>query len=95
MEWQLGHPALAGNRLEARSPLNYAEHFRAPVLVLHGERDQRVALGESLQLVEALKRLGKTFEFKTYPEEGHGFARTANALDGLRRIERFLDWHLF
>ena len=95
MEWQMGHPALAGNRLEERSPLNYAEHFRAPVLVLHGERDQRVALGESLQLVEALKRLGKTFEFKTYPEEGHGFARTANALDGLRRIERFLDWHLF
>ena len=95
MEWQMGHPALLGKRLEDSSPLNFVQHFKAPVLLLHGERDQRVALGESLQLVEALKRLGKTFEFKSYPDEGHGFAHPGNALDGLRRIERFLDWHLF
>ncbi|MBX7213737.1 MAG: S9 family peptidase [Thermoflexales bacterium] len=94
VEWQMGHPSQAGRRYEAASPLNDAASLQVPVLVLHGERDTRVALGESLQMVDALRRLGKTFEFKTYPDEGHGFAHPENALDALRRIERFLDWHL-
>lgn len=68
--------------------------MRAPVLIIHGERDARVHPQESAQFVSALKREGKQFEYKTYPDEGHGFATSANALDALLRIERFLDWHL-
>lgn len=94
MEWQIGTPAQHNAAYEANSPLNYAEKIRAPLLVLHGERDPRVHVNESQQLVALLKQHGKTFEYKTYPDEGHGFANPENALDALLRIERFLDWHL-
>ncbi len=94
LEWQMGTPREQGARYESSSPLNYVAHIRAPMLILHGEQDQRVALSESLQLVEALKRHGATFEFHSYPDEGHGFARVHNAIDALKRVERFLDWWL-
>ena len=94
LDWQMGHPGIDSDRFEASSPLNFVHNLRAPLLVLHGEQDQRVAFSESLQLVEALKREGKTFEFHSYPDEAHGFAKAENALDALLRIERFLDWWL-
>ena len=94
LEWQMGLPGDHATEYEIGSPLNYVRNLRAPVLVIHGERDARVHPNESAQLIAALKREGKTFEYKTYPDEGHGFASSANALDALRRVERFLDWHL-
>ena len=90
----MGTPALHSAIYETSSPLNFAHNIRAPLLVIHGERDPRVHINESTQLVEILKREGKTYEYKTYPDEGHGFAHPANELDALMRIERFLDWHL-
>ncbi len=94
LDWQMGHPGVDSERFEASSPLNFVRNLRAPLLVLHGEQDQRVAFSESLQLVAVLKREGKTFEFHSYPDEAHGFAKAENALDALLRIERFLDWWL-
>jgi dipeptidyl aminopeptidase/acylaminoacyl peptidase len=94
LEWQMGLPSERAAEYEIGSPLNYVRDIRAPLLVIHGERDARVHPSESAQLIQALRREGKQYEYKTYPDEGHGFANAANALDGLRRIERFLDWHL-
>ena len=90
----MGLPGDRATGHEIGFPLNYVRNLRAPVLVIHGERDPRVHPNESAQLIAALKREGKTLEYKTYPDEGHGFANSANALDALRRVERFLDWHL-
>lgn len=94
LEWQMGSPSDHAEAYETGSPLNFVKSMRAPVLIIHGERDARVHPQESAQFVSALKREGKQFEYKTYPDEGHGFATSANALDALLRIERFLDWHL-
>ncbi len=49
---------------------------------------------QSAELVDALRRLGKTFEYVTYPTEGHGFLRAGPQIDFYRRVERFLDWYL-
>ena len=44
---------------------------------------------------QELRRLGgKTFEYVTYPTEGHGFLRVGPQLHFYRRLERFLDWYL-
>jgi dipeptidyl aminopeptidase/acylaminoacyl peptidase len=93
-EWQMGLPGDHTTEYELGSPLNFIKDIRAPVLILHGERDARVHPAESAQLVQAMRHEGKTFEYKTYPDEGHGFAHPENALDALQRIEQFLDWHL-
>lgn len=94
VEWQMGMPGPNRARYELGSPINFVRNIRAPLLLLHGERDARVHPDESRQLVAALKRHDKTFEFKLYRDEAHGFAHAANAIDALTRIERFLDWHL-
>ena len=49
---------------------------------------------QSEELVEALKNEGKTFEYKTYPDEGHGLLRRKNQLDFYANMERFIDWYL-
>ena len=44
--------------------------------------------------VKALKREKKTFEYKAYPEEGHGLLLRKNQLDFYAMMERFVDWYL-
>jgi len=63
-------------------------------LLLHGLEDEVVAPQASEELAEALKRHNKTFEYKTYAGEPHGFQKRETVLDASARLERFLDWYL-
>ncbi len=93
-EVYLGHPACNRQVYLDGSPIYQVENVRKPMLILHGLLDDIVPPQASEEWVEALKRHGKTFEYKTYPDEPHGFLRRANLQDALERIERFLDWYL-
>jgi len=93
-ENMLGHPSRNREVFLRGSPVLRLERLAVPLLVAHGERDERVHPKQSEELVAELKRLGKTFEYVTYPTEGHGFLRVGPQLDFYRRLERFLDWHL-
>ncbi len=94
LERMMGHPETAREAYRAGSPVHRLEQLHVPVLVAHGERDERVHPKQSAELVAALRRLGKTFEYVTYPTEGHGFLRAGPQVDFYRRLERFLDWYL-
>jgi dipeptidyl aminopeptidase/acylaminoacyl peptidase len=94
LERMMGTPAEAREAYIAGSPYHRLENVRAPLLIAHGERDERVSPKQSEQLVERLRELGKTFEYVTYPTEAHGLLRVGPQLDFYRRLERFLDWHL-
>jgi len=94
LEKMMGRPAAAPEAYRAGSPLHRVADIARPLLVAHGERDARVHPDQSAQLVEALRREGKTFEYVTYPTEGHGLLRREPQLHFYRRLERFLDWHL-
>ncbi len=93
-EAPLGHPAKHRQVYLDGSPLFQVEHVQKPVLILHGLDDDIVPPEASEEWVEALRRAGKMFEYKTYPGEPHGFLKRANLLDVWSRIERFLDWYL-
>ena len=90
----LGHPAKNREVYEKGSPINDIKNVKKPVLILHGLLDDVVPPEASEEWVEALKAHGKTFEYKTYPDEPHGFLRRKNQLDAYARIEKFLDWYL-
>ncbi|MEJ2752547.1 MAG: prolyl oligopeptidase family serine peptidase, partial [Chloroflexota bacterium] len=64
------------------------------LLIFHGLEDDVVPPQASEEWVEALRRAGKTFEYKTYAGEAHGFLQRATQLDFYQRLERFLDWYL-
>jgi dipeptidyl aminopeptidase/acylaminoacyl peptidase len=91
----MGPPASDRAAYEAGSAFRRLDAVEVPLLIAHGERDERVSPKQSEQLVAELRRLGgKTFEYVTYPTEAHGFLRAGPQLDFYRRLERFLDWHL-
>lgn len=94
LERQMSHPAQARTAYRAGSPIHRVEAIERPILVAHGEKDTRVSPQQSEQLVKALDRLGKTYEYVTYPTEGHGLLRRGPFLHFYRRLERFLDWYL-
>jgi dipeptidyl aminopeptidase/acylaminoacyl peptidase len=94
LERMMRHPADARAAYRAGSPIHRIEALSVPVLVAHGERDERVHPAQSRQLVDALARLGKTYEYVTYPSEAHGFLHAGPQVDFYRRLERFLDWWL-
>jgi dipeptidyl aminopeptidase/acylaminoacyl peptidase len=94
LERMMGTPATARDAYRAGSPYHRLQSIEVPLLIAHGERDERVSPKQSEQLVAQLRRLGKTFEYVTYPTEAHGFLRAGPQLDFYRRMERFLDWHL-
>ena len=54
------------------SPLFNADKIKTPLLLLHGNKDTNVPLGESIQMFLALKLLGKTVEFVQVEGEDHG-----------------------
>jgi dipeptidyl aminopeptidase/acylaminoacyl peptidase len=94
LERMMGTPAQAPEAYVAGSPYHRLENIRVPLLIAHGERDERVSPKQSEQLVERLRELGKSFEYVTYPTEAHGLLRAGPQLDFYRRLERFLDWNL-
>jgi len=90
----MGHPSENREDFLAASPVLRLENVRVPILVAHGHTDRRVPFEQSTELVAELTRLGKTYEYVTYPTEGHGFLRIGPQLDFYRRLEGFLDWYL-
>jgi dipeptidyl aminopeptidase/acylaminoacyl peptidase len=94
LERMMGPPSAARDAYIAGSAYHRLENVEVPLLIAHGERDERVSPKQSEQLVERLRELGKTFEYVTYPTEAHGLLRAGPQLDYYRRLDRFLDWHL-
>ena len=93
-ENMLGHPSANRDVWVRGSPVHRLSNVQVPLLIAHGERDRRVHPKQSEQLVAELRRLGKTFEYVTYPTEAHGLLRAGPQIDFYRRLERFLDWYL-
>ena len=80
------------------SPLDYAGGLSCPLLGLFGQEDRNPDPQQVATIEAELKRLGKTFEFHSYPNAGHGFFyyhapgyRQEQAVDGWNKIWSFLE----
>ncbi len=72
-----------------RSPMAHLEKSQTALLISHGDKDDRVPLGQGWEIYTALKLLGKTVEFDIYPREAHGWAERNHQLYS---IKRNLEW---
>jgi dipeptidyl aminopeptidase/acylaminoacyl peptidase len=79
---------------EDRSPINFIDQVKAPLLLLAGGHDPRCPKSETQQVVDAIKKRGGTVEYKIYENEGHGFARVENQIDAYKRVADFLLAHV-
>lgn len=76
---------------DRHSPISYASRISTPVLILHGEEDTNVPLGQAVHFHRALRHFGVEHEFVVYPREGHGLHERTHQLDSLRRIRAWYD----
>ena len=60
------------------SPHLAAGKFKTPQLVIHGELDYRVPVGEGLSLFTALQRQGVPSRMVVFPDEGHWIGKPQN-----------------
>jgi len=74
----------------SRSPLKYIHDANTPTLILHGERDARVPIGQAHEMYKALKWKGVPTELVTYPRAGHGLTEKAHQVDLMNRV---LNWY--
>lgn len=94
LERMMGHPSQHREAYLKASPIHSVDNLDKPILIAHGEKDARVNVKQSEELVAELARLDKQYEYVTYPDEAHGFVRRESQIDFYQRMERFFDWYL-
>lgn len=77
--------------LKQNSPVNFAEKFQAPVLIITGGQDPRVPVAHGKSMRDALEAAGKSVEYFEVSDEMHGFYKEKNVAEGYRRMLAFLD----
>ncbi|MEX1273781.1 MAG: S9 family peptidase [Gammaproteobacteria bacterium] len=78
----------------AQSAAYNVDRIRIPVMLVHGEKDQRVPIQQYNFLLRELRKAGKPPEDTVVEKkEGHGFYDVQNNVNLYTRIFRFLDRH--
>jgi dipeptidyl aminopeptidase/acylaminoacyl peptidase len=77
--------------LAANSPDKLADKIDVPVLLIHGEEDQRAPFAQAKAMRAALETAHKPYEWLTKPHEGHGFYNEQNLVDMYNHLQAFLE----
>lgn len=92
---ELGDPFTEDSvRLYNISPLFHASNVTKPLLVLQGANDPRVLQVESDEIVSAVRANGVPVEYIVFDDEGHGFRKKENQIEGYGQVLLFLDKYL-
>ena len=91
-EW--GDPLREPKRYEQNSPHRYADAIRTPMLVIHGDKDYRVPVGEALRLWYDLQKRGVPSKFLYFPDENHWVLTPGNAQIWYTTVLAFLAEHV-
>jgi dipeptidyl aminopeptidase/acylaminoacyl peptidase len=78
------------------SAMEQAEAIRAPVLLIHGDRDTSAPVAESERLAARLRELGREVELIVVPGAGHvfNFRSREKARPAWEATLRWLDSHV-
>lgn len=91
---EYGDPVVMREALERFSPINRIDRMKAPLLLVHANRDPRVPIGESETVYSCLSGLHHPCEYLRIDHEGHGFARVENRRKVFSAFARFLEENL-
>lgn len=78
-EWEFKGKPWDSDLYAKWSPHRFAKNFKTPTLVVHGELDYRVPVGEGIQLFSTLQRRGVPSKFLYFPDEGHWVLKPQNS----------------
>jgi len=75
---KVGDPKTMAASFDAVSPLKHADRIVAPVLLVHGNKDERVPKAQSQKMLAELQRLHKDVKYVEFDGEGHGVRQVAH-----------------
>ncbi|HZM99539.1 MAG TPA: S9 family peptidase [Pyrinomonadaceae bacterium] len=76
------------------SPHKFVNNFNTPILIIHGELDYRVPIGEGMQLFTAVQRKGVDSKILIFPDEGHWVLKPQNSQLWFHTVLDWLDKYL-
>ena len=91
---QFGDPLTSPDRYEANSPHRHVARIRTPMLIIHGNKDYRVPVGEALLLWGDLSRHGAEAKFLYFPDENHWILGPGHAAVWYETVFAFLAQHV-
>ena len=91
---EIGNPETDEEYLKGISPFFHADKINKPLIVLQGANDPRVLKVESDEIVAAVINNGVPVEYIVFDDEGHGFVKRENEIEGYEAILKFLDRYL-
>jgi dipeptidyl aminopeptidase/acylaminoacyl peptidase len=93
-EQEFGDAYTQAERYREWSPHRFVDRITTPMLVIHGELDYRVPVGEALALWTDLRRHGVPARFLYFPDENHWVLKPQNARVWYQTVLAFLDEHV-
>ncbi len=90
----MGDPVQNKALYEDRSPINFIDRIKAPILLIAGGNDVRDPSNEAQQVADAIKKKGGVVQLKIYQGEGHQFSRIETQIDEMKAISDFLKVHV-
>ncbi|MFY9931778.1 MAG: S9 family peptidase [Streptosporangiaceae bacterium] len=91
---QFGDPLRDPAMYQANSPHQYIGQISTPMLVIHGNKDYRVPVGEALRLWWDLTSHGAEAKFLYFPDENHWILTPGNARIWYETVFAFLAQHV-
>lgn len=80
--------------LKEFSPVSHADKIKAKVLLIHGEKDERVSVKNTDQLETKLEKAGNPAEIMLFSQSGHGVYDQEDRLKMYKKILDFLGKHI-
>ncbi|GLS83553.1 alpha/beta hydrolase family protein [Paraferrimonas haliotis] len=80
--------------LRRQSPVYNVDKLKAPVLIIHGEDDERAPIEHAEALREALDKANHPYEWLVKDKEGHGFYLEENIVEANQKVLAFLKQHI-
>jgi dipeptidyl aminopeptidase/acylaminoacyl peptidase len=91
-EWEFGGPPWRNRELYRKfSPHLFADKFKTPTLVVHGQLDYRLDVSEGFQLFTTLQRLGIPSKMLYFPDEGHWVLKPQNSRLWYKTVNDWVD----
>ncbi|GII91978.1 S9 family peptidase [Sinosporangium siamense] len=92
--WEREFGPVGSDLYRTLSPHTALENISAPMLVIHGDKDYRVPIGEALRLWRDLQRTGVEGKFLYFPDENHWILKPGNIVAWYETCLAFLAQHV-
>jgi dipeptidyl aminopeptidase/acylaminoacyl peptidase len=90
--WEFGGPPWKKRDVYRKwSPHEYAQNFKTPTLVVHGQNDYRVDVSQGLDLFTTLQVLKVPSKMLYFPDEGHWVLKPQNSQLWYKTVNDWVD----